>query len=109
MAKQYIRTGDYGSIYYYKDPEMTIRHREDGPAIEWVDGGKEWYLNGKRHRKDGPALERGNGDREWFLNNKRHRLDGPAIEYGNGEKVWYVNGVFILQVGKHDKIRDRMS
>jgi len=23
-------------------------HREDGPAIEWCDGGKEWYLNGKR-------------------------------------------------------------
>ena len=24
-------------------------HRLDGPAIEWVDGGKEWWLNGQRH------------------------------------------------------------
>jgi hypothetical protein len=22
------------------------RHREDGPAIEWADGTKSWYLNG---------------------------------------------------------------
>ena len=21
-------------------------HREDGPAIEWSDGNKEWYING---------------------------------------------------------------
>ena len=25
-------------------------HREDGPAIEWANGGKEYFLNGKRHR-----------------------------------------------------------
>ena len=23
------------------------RHREDGPALEFADGTKEWYLNGK--------------------------------------------------------------
>jgi len=23
-------------------------HREDGPAIEWFDGIKEWWLNGER-------------------------------------------------------------
>ena len=22
-------------------------HREDGPAVEWADGSKWWYLNGK--------------------------------------------------------------
>ena len=22
-------------------------HREDGPAIEWSDGSKKWYLNGQ--------------------------------------------------------------
>jgi len=22
-------------------------HREDGPAIEWTDGEKEWWFNGK--------------------------------------------------------------
>jgi protein associated with RNAse G/E len=24
-----------------------LRHREDGPAIEWANGTKFWYLNGQ--------------------------------------------------------------
>lgn len=32
-------------------------HREDGPAIEWDDGSKEWVLDGRYHRDDGPAVE----------------------------------------------------
>ena len=43
-------------------------HREDGPAIEWPDGTKAWYLNDKEHREDGPAVEYANGDREWWIN-----------------------------------------
>ena len=27
--------------------ENNQRHREDGPAIEYSNGDKEWYLNGK--------------------------------------------------------------
>lgn len=23
-------------------------HREDGPAVEWVNGGKSWYINGEK-------------------------------------------------------------
>ncbi len=47
-------------------------HREDGPAIEWADGSKLWYLNGNRHREDGPAIEHAGGTRAWFLNNKNY-------------------------------------
>jgi len=50
------------------------------------------YLGGKLHREDGPAIENVNGDKEWFFNNKRHRTDGPAIEYADGDKEWFVNG-----------------
>jgi len=32
-------------------------HRLDGPAIEYLDGGKEWWINGKLSRVDGPAIE----------------------------------------------------
>ena len=39
-----------------KDKENTIvyylngqYHREDGPAIEFAGGSKEWWLNGKHH------------------------------------------------------------
>ena len=55
---------------WYKDEEMTILHRGDGPAIEWADGTKYWFLNGKRHRIDGPAGEAVDGDKEWWLNDQ---------------------------------------
>jgi len=43
-------------------------HREDGPAVEWADGTKKWYLNGQLHREDGPVVEWANGDKFWYLN-----------------------------------------
>ncbi len=75
---------------YYN--ELGQLHREDGPAIEYLNGSKEWWVNGKKHRKDGPALEYSNGTRYWYLNGNRHRLDGPAIEWEDGVKEWWVNG-----------------
>jgi len=30
-----------------------------------LDGSKEWFLNGQRHREDGPAVEYANGHKEW--------------------------------------------
>jgi len=29
-----------------------------------------WFLNGKRHREDGPAIEYRDGTKEWYLNNR---------------------------------------
>lgn len=50
-------------------------HREDGPAIEWDDGDKEWYVNGKCHRIDGPALvyadPQPDGIKEWWTNGRK--------------------------------------
>lgn len=68
-----------------------LRHRTDGPAIEWAHGTNEWFLNGIRHRIDGPAIEYVNGDRAWYKNGELHREDGPAIELG-GINEWWVNG-----------------
>ena len=67
-------------------------HREDGPAIEWSDGSKEWYLKGQRHRENGPAVEWSDGTKEWWVKGQRHREEGPAIEYSNGAKYWYLKG-----------------
>ena len=33
-----------------------------------------------------------NGTKEWYLDGKLHRTDGPAIEYSDGYKAWYLNG-----------------
>ena len=95
--EQYIHTDEFGDKFYYSDREMTILHREDGPAIEWADGGKEWLLNGKLHREDGPAIEWSCGRKEWYLNGKLHREDGPAIEWADGNKTWYLNGQFLIE------------
>ena len=70
----------------------TVLHREDGPAVEWDNGGKEWFLNGKRHRAAGPAIEYVHGLKEWWIDGIRHRDDGPAIEWYDGDKEWYLNG-----------------
>jgi len=31
-------------------------------------GNKRWYVNGKFHRTDGPAIEYSNGSKFWYLN-----------------------------------------
>ena len=84
--KKYITKTELGTKTYYKDKEMTIFHREDGPAIEWP-----------------------NGDKSWYLNDKLHRVGGPAIEYADGSKGWFVNGEFIFGINKSGNIIERME
>jgi hypothetical protein len=69
MTTQYIFKNKEGT-FYYKDKEMLICHREDGPAAEWKNGSKSWWLNGKLHRVDGPAVDFADGYKSWFLNGK---------------------------------------
>jgi hypothetical protein len=68
------------------------RHRIDGPAVEYADGTKVWWLNDQLHRTDGPAVEWANGRKVWYLNGQPHRTLGPAVEWANGTKQWYLNG-----------------
>jgi len=77
-----------GDKFWYQN---GIRHRVDGPAVEYADGTKHWYQNGQLHRVDGPAIERANGDKFWCQNGKYHRTDGPAVEHTDGYKSWFVN------------------
>ena len=70
QQEQYIYIDKEGDKFYYKNKAMTIRHREDGPAVEWFDGYKSWYINDKLHREDGPAIEYADGDKSWYLNNE---------------------------------------
>ena len=41
-----VKVYDNGDKSWYLNDE---RHREDGPAIEWVDGSKYWFLNGTEY------------------------------------------------------------
>jgi hypothetical protein len=67
-------------------------HREDGPAVEWVNGTREWWRNGLRHREGGPAVRLSDGSREWWQNGNLHREDGPAIMRSDGTLLWYLHG-----------------
>jgi hypothetical protein len=78
-------------------------HRKDGPAIEWADGDKSWYLNGKWHREDGPAIEHTSGHKEWWLNGTYHREDGPAIEWADGDKQWWLNDKLLFRLSRESQ------
>ena len=93
MTEQYIKIDKDGDKFYFKDREMEILHHEDGPAVEYAEGTKEWYLDGKRHREDEPAIEYANGTKVWYLYDKLHREDEPAVEHANGTKYWFLDGI----------------
>ena len=69
-----------------------MAHREDGPAIEYNNGSKTWYIDGQLHREDGPAIECGDGEKSWYINGRLHRVDGPAFLGSDGSKYWFING-----------------
>lgn len=72
-----------GSFYYLNDSY----HREDGPAIEYNDGGKYWYKCGKLHRKDGPAIYLPDGYKSWWLNGNYY---GDNDDFTNESWVRFV-------------------
>ena len=78
---------------FWRDDD-NLFHREDGPAIECVDGSKEWWIDGAPHRTDGPAVDHANNLYEWWINDEKvaasfgmlsagltTRADGTLIYY----------------------------
>jgi len=63
-----METNAFGDKYW-RLPN-GVCHREDGPAVEYSSGRKEWYINGHKHREDGPAVERSDGGKEWWIDGK---------------------------------------
>ena len=43
------KVDEHGTIRYRN--ELGQLHREDGPAIEYAEGYKFWFINGKEHTK----------------------------------------------------------
>jgi hypothetical protein len=76
MKEQFIRIDKNGHTFYYSDKAMTIAHREDGPSVIYLNAGysggsKMWHRNGMLHRDDGPAVEFGDGRRSWYISGYR--------------------------------------
>ena len=90
LVKGYAK--NYGSHVEYRNSSSVLHRDFDRPAVEHVNGDKEWYTNGQRHREDGPAVERADGSREWWVYGQLHREDGAAIELASGAVYWFING-----------------
>ena len=95
---------EYGDKYYYKDgttsgeyDDSKDLHRIDGPAIEYINGTKSWYMDGKLHRVGGPAIERSTGTKSWYMDGNLHRIDGPAMDRADGAKHWCIDGKSYLE------------
>ena len=67
------------------------------PVID-SSGTKRWYnADGQLHRLDGPAVEYADGYKAWWVNGQLHRLDGPTIDCANGYKAWYLYGKCVTE------------
>ena len=68
----------------------TLKYHVD---VSPITGTRRYYNSkGQLHREDGPAVEFSNGNREWWQNGLRHRIDGSAVEWYDGHKEWWLNG-----------------
>lgn len=69
------------SIAFYKNGDL---HREDGPAVYFINGSKYWYVDNILHRDNGPA-EKVYLEKEYYKSyynkGRLHREDGPAIVF----------------------------
>ncbi len=74
-----------------------LLHRENGPAVEYADGGKMWYVAGSLHRENGPAIEYPDGYKAWYQNGHLLREDGPVIEEPNSYRAWMVDGNIVRE------------
>lgn len=85
-----------GATHWYKVlPDGTLsceHHRVDGPAIEYPDGGRLWYVDGVLHRVAGPAIQNVNGRWEWWHEGRLHRQDAPAVVLADGYCEWWLHG-----------------
>jgi phage pi2 protein 07 len=82
-------------VEYRLDGEL---HCEEGPAVIYFDGKKEWWKHGKLHRENGPAIFYPNGKGEvWYFEGKLHRKNEPAIITSYKELVVKIQSVEILR------------
>jgi len=80
-----IKIDSFGTKRYFLN---RVLHREEGPAIEYIDGEKHWYKNGELHRENGPAIERANGTKKWYkmesIIERMVQLVNIAVEINHG-------------------------
>ena len=61
------RDHNLGLVFSHKDEDGHY-HNIDGPAVEYDNGTKKWFIHGKLHRENGPAIIWNSGNVLYFLN-----------------------------------------
>jgi len=83
-------------VEYYNDDNQLHRDENEGPAIEWNNGDKEYYYQGVKHRNVGPACVYVGNDfmtrHSYYVEGELHRLDGPAVEWRDYPNDYYIYG-----------------
>jgi len=72
--------------------------------IEHSDNNKFYYLNDKLHRENGPAMEFVNSTKYWYKNGKQHRDNGPAVEYPSGNKDYWYDGEYLEHINSDEEL-----
>jgi len=88
-----MKTVKYGNRVETLNDKGELHSFNDKPAVEWNDGDKEWYKEGKLHRTDRPAVMFDKICESWFKKGFRHRLDGPAIKWVHGNEDYYIEDI----------------
>ena len=120
-----MKNGNYkedDKIVWYKDDKI---HREDGPAIEYNNGCKEWWFNGNQ-TLEANIYEFTSASGRYVLEDKTimyfkeglaHNENGPAIE-GEDFKEWWINGKklteqefkeYIVKKNLHEKLQSNLE
>jgi hypothetical protein len=72
-------------------------HREDGPAFENIEGGKEWRVYGKLHREDGAAVEWPGGQKSYYLEDNNYSEKDYWKEIERRKSLKYILYSFLTQ------------
>lgn len=68
-----MRVRRLNRIEYYN--EKSQLHRIDGPARIWNNGDESWWINGKRHREDGPAIQYIKGGSHYYFDDVEYSFE----------------------------------
>ena len=96
----------------YKMEQIEVWDRNDipekytGVALSLATESTMYYKEGKLHREDGPAIEFPDGGKHWFKDGNHHRVNGPAVEYSSGCKEWWVDDFLYMAIRPHDTCVD---
>lgn len=79
----------------YREDVFIEKLKNDNYKVKYPNRIDYYNDSGDLHRDNGPAIEYDEGYKSWFLNGKRHRLDGPAVEgIEEKENLYWINGAF---------------